>query len=91
MERAILTASASASTGPSLPGTVVTWALRTVSLATDLSPISLIDFDLGPMNLMLHDSHCSANFAFSERKPYPGWIASTSAISAALMIRSARR
>jgi hypothetical protein len=40
-----------------------------VSLATALSPISLMDLDFGPMNLMLQDSHCSANLAFSERKP----------------------
>ena len=41
----------------------------TVSFATALSPIILMDFDFGPMNLMLQDSHCSAKFAFSERKP----------------------
>ena len=67
--RAAFTASLSDSTGPSLPGTVITWAFLTVSLATALSPISLMDFDLGPMNLMLHDSHCSANLAFSDRNP----------------------
>jgi hypothetical protein len=44
-------------------------ALRTVSLAIALSPIILILLDLGPMNLILQDSHCSANFAFSERNP----------------------
>jgi hypothetical protein len=50
-----------------------------------------MDLDLGPMNLMLQDSHCSANLAFSARKAITGWMASTSAISAALMIRSGRR
>ena len=40
------------------------------------------------MNRMLHDSHTSAKWAFSARNPYPGWMASTSATSAALMIRS---
>lgn len=50
-------------------GTMGTPALRTVSLATALSPIILILRDFGPMNLILQDSHCSANFAFSERNP----------------------
>jgi hypothetical protein len=67
--RATLTASVSDSTGPSDPGTVGTPALRTVSLAIALSPMILILFDLGPMNLMLQDSHCSANLAFSDRNP----------------------
>ena len=66
-------------------------AFATVSLATALSPILDIVSDLGPIKEILQDSHCSANSAFSERNPYPGWIASTSAISAALRMRSARR
>jgi hypothetical protein len=29
---------------------------------------------VGPMNVKLHDSHTSTKCAFSDRKPYPGWI-----------------
>ena len=42
--------------------------------------------ELGPMNPMLHSRHIAANFAFSERNPYPGWIACASQISAAVII-----
>ncbi len=38
------------------------------------------------MNSILHERQTSAKCAFSDRNPYPGWIASTSAISAAEMI-----
>ena len=67
-----------------------TLAFSIVSLALALSPIFLIVSDFGPMNVMLQDSHCSAKSAFSDKNPYPGCMASTSAISAALKIRSSQ-
>ena len=51
-----------------------------------LSPHERIDSGLGPMKASLHLRQISANLAFSERKPYPGWIASAPVISAAAMI-----
>jgi hypothetical protein len=38
------------------------------------------------MNVMPQSSQMSAKCAFSDRKPKPGWIASTSVTSAALMM-----
>lgn len=38
------------------------------------------------MKTMFESRHTSAKWAFSERNPKPGWMASTSAISAALMM-----
>lgn len=38
-------------------------------------PISLIAFVGGPTNTLPSFSHKSANSVFSDRKPYPGWIA----------------
>ncbi len=72
---------------PSEPGVTGTPAARAVARAVFLSPIMEMTLALGPMNLILHLSHTSANSSFSERKPYPGWMASTLAISAALMMR----
>src|SRR5262249_38875785 len=39
-----------------------------------------------PMNFILCSSQICENLAFSERKPYPGWIASELVISAAAII-----
>merc|ERR1719300_589567 len=41
----------------------------------DLIPISLIADDGGPTKMTPSFWHCSANSTFSERNPYPGWIA----------------
>src|SRR5207249_10992520 len=49
-----------------------------------LAPIVPMFSEVGPMNLMPMDSHTSAKWAFSARKPYPGWMASQAVISAAL-------
>lgn len=38
-------------------------------------PISLMAEDGGPTNITFRLRHSSANSGFSERKPYPGWIA----------------
>ena len=57
-----------------------------VFLASDLLPSLRMTSDSGPINVMLHCSHSSANLLFSERNPNPGWIASAPEISVALMI-----
>ncbi len=57
-----------------------------MSRARALWPTAAIVSGSGPMKWMLHELHTSAKCAFSARNPYPGWIASTSAISAAAMI-----
>ena len=84
---ATATASSAEESTPSLPGVTGTPAAATVFRAIALSPIARIISELGPMNRMWHDSHTSAKCAFSERNPYPGWIASAAVTSAALMIR----
>ena len=70
------------------PGTTGTPASIMVFLASDLFPIRLIISADGPINVMLHFSHNSANLAFSERKPKPGWIASAFMATVAVRIRS---
>jgi len=54
-----------------------------VCRAFDLSPPSLIVSADGPIKVIPEVRQASANWGFSERKPYPGWIASASVISAA--------
>jgi len=43
------------------------------------------------MNSILHSRQISEKSARSARNPYPGWMASTSAISAAEMMRAMLR
>jgi len=43
------------------------------------------------MKEMRQDVQTSAKSAFSERNPYPGWMASAPVTSAALMIRGTLR
>ncbi len=84
MRPAISTTSLADSIRPWLPGTtgIPFWAM--VSRALALSPMrAMLEVD-GPMNLIPASSQASAKWAFSERKPNPGWIASESVISAAL-------
>ena len=57
---AILCASSSVSTGPSLPGRVLTPAFFIARRARDFSPINRITDGLGPMNLMWQASQTSA-------------------------------
>ena len=66
---AMRSASFSDSTGPPLPGTVGTSALRARSIAATLSPATEIVSAVGPMNLMLHESQTSTKCEFSERNP----------------------
>ena len=57
-----------------------------VALAVALSPILSIISAEAPMNLIPFSAHILENLAFSERKPYPGWMASALVISAAAII-----
>ena len=77
---------ASSRTAPSEPGTTGTLAAIAISRARDLLPSWAMVSASGPMNSILHERQTSAKWEFSLRKPYPGWMASTSAISAAEMI-----
>ena len=83
-------ATASASSGvfttPSLPGVTGTPARFMISRARDLSPMSRMFSGDGPMNVIPQSSQISAKCAFSDKNPKPGWIASTSVTSAALMM-----
>jgi hypothetical protein len=54
--------------------------------ALTLSPQRRMAAGLGPMKLSPHFPQSSAKWAFSERKPYPGWMASAPVTSAALMM-----
>ena len=47
------------------------------------APMVAISSELGPMKAISCSSTIRAKFAFSERKPYPGWIASASVTVAA--------
>ena len=53
-------------------------------MAESLSPIRRIVSGFGPMKMKPLCSTRSAKSAFSERKPYPGWMATASVTSAAL-------
>ncbi len=79
-------ASASVPSGPSDPGTQGTPAFFMILMADTLSPMARIVSAFGPMNTKPLFSTRSAKSAFSERKPYPGWMATESVTSAALMI-----
>ena len=61
----------------SVPGTTGTFAsiaaMRAVVLSAKVRRLSTV----GPTNLIPSRSHALAKSGFSERKPYPGWIAST--------------
>ena len=56
-------------------GKVGTPAFCAISLAFSLSPIEVITLELGPTQIRPALITSLENFAFSERKPYPGCIA----------------
>jgi hypothetical protein len=86
-----VTASLSVLTSPSDPGTVGTPAAFMVSRAVDLSPIVRMCSERGPMNSIPWSAQISTNVAFSERKPYPGWMASAPREMAAAMMLGIER
>ena len=57
---------------PSDPGIVGIPAACIVALAVALSPILFIMEGVAPINFILCSSQISENFAFSDKKPYPG-------------------
>ena len=61
---------------PSVPGTIGTPADSASSRALTLLPIRVMAWVDGPMNVMPEAWQSSANSAFSDRNPYPGWMAS---------------
>ncbi len=58
-----------------VPGIMGTPTARASDLAVCFSPNASSCPGAGPTNAMPASSTCRANPAFSERKPYPGWIA----------------
>jgi hypothetical protein len=56
-----------------------------------LPPLTSMVSALGPMNTIPSSSQRRAKVVFSLRKPYPGWMASTSASLAILMMPSTSR
>ena len=70
------TRSAAAASIDDEPGITGTPAALTCSLARILSPMTSSALTPGPTNTMPAASHARARSAFSERNPYPGWIAS---------------
>jgi hypothetical protein len=56
-----------------------------------LSPISLIAPDGGPIKTNPSDSTMSTKDAFSDKNPYPGWMAVAPVFFAMDMILSMRR
>src|SRR5713101_3783456 len=75
----------SPSTTPSLPGIVGRPAVFTSRRARSFSPIISMISGRGPIKVISDASQTLAKLAFSERNPYPGWMASTFVISAALI------
>ena len=84
-------ASAASATEPSEPGTTGTPAFFMSSRAAALLPIMRMTSPDGPIHVMPFFSHSSANSAFSERKPYPGWMASQCAALATVRMASVLR
>src|SRR5690606_32076125 len=76
---------------PVYPGTTGTPAAAIRSLAPALLPMRRIDAADGPMNTSPAAATASAKSAFSDRNPYPGWIACAPARKATSMIASPRR
>ena len=72
----IVSASETDFTSPSEPSIIGNPYFFAIFFAWILSPISLISLALGPINFILCLATTSANLAFSDKKPYPGWIAS---------------
>ncbi len=77
-------ASASLLMAPGEPGTTGRPSLIAATFASTLSPIMEICSGVGPMKVKPCSSTIEANFAFSDRKPMPGWIASAPAMLAAV-------
>ncbi len=62
-----------------------------IVLAADFEPIAAIAAGGGPMNVTPASAQAVANCAFSDRKPYPGWMACAPVLRAMARIASALR
>src|ERR1700693_3724515 len=78
--------STSVPSGPSDPGTQGMPAAFMCLMADTLSPIMRMVSARGPTKMNPLFSTRSAKSAFSDKKPYPGWMATASVTSAALMM-----
>jgi hypothetical protein len=78
-------------TGSFVPGTSGAPALVAMCRAATLSPRSMIDWGEGPIQIRPASMTACANSAFSDRKPYPGWMASAPDCLAAFRILSITR
>ena len=76
---------------PSCPGIVGTPASSIIFLDSALSPMTLIVSGLGPMKIKPESITCCAKSPFSDKKPYPGCIASDDVAFAASIILSKLR
>jgi hypothetical protein len=73
-------------TGSTVPGRSGRPAFCISSRAVALSPTFSITSGFGPMKVIPSSAQISAKYGSSERKPYPGWIASAPVLSAAPMM-----
>eukprot|EP00962_Isochrysis_galbana_P057632 scaffold30055_cov118-Isochrysis_galbana.AAC.7 len=78
-------------TGSSVPGTTGTPAAMAATRAVVLSANVFRLATVGPTNVMPASWHACANAGDSDRKPYPGWMASTCLSLAMRMICSMSR
>ncbi len=76
---------------PMKPGTQETPESAAVFFDSILSPMARMACGLGPMNVIFSARSRSANSAFSERNPNPGWIACAPVWRAAATILSIAR
>ena len=72
-------------------GKTGTPAADTVSLARTLWPMTRIDSGVGPTQTRPARAHASGSSGFSERNPYPGWMASAPASPASATSASGLR
>jgi hypothetical protein len=88
---AIARAASTSSGSTSVPGVTGTPVAIIAWRAETLFPIRRIAAAPGPMKTMPAASQASGRSGFSERNPYPGWIASALLVLTAAMIRSIER
>ena len=84
-------ASSVSETAPLVPGTHDTPDPSAKALDSILSPITLMACTSGPINARPAFCTASTNSAFSDKNPYPGWIASAPVSSATSMSLSIRK
>ena len=71
-----------------IEGIVLIFAFLTTFIASVLLPSFDKISGVGPIKIIPLALHASANSGLSDKNPYPGWIASTSASLAILIIES---